>query len=177
MDTFYLILFAAGVIYAVVAFFLGDLIELRLTFGDRFPILSAAVIATFVTVFGVGGYVLERNSDLGGWSVAVVSFVSAIMMAAAVFLFVKWPQYKAEKSAEKSAREMIGKTAEVVNVIKHGTKGEILYEHDGVQHSAAAQIAGGETFRQGEIVRIVDVTSGTFVVEKVGKEHEKSMLA
>jgi membrane protein implicated in regulation of membrane protease activity len=177
MDTFYLILFAAGVIYAVVALFLGDLIELRLDFGDRFPFLSAAVIATFVTVFGVGGYVLERNSDLGGWSVAVVSFVSAIILAAAVFLFVKWPQYRAEKSAEKSAREMIGKTAEIVNVIKHGTKGEILYEHGGVQHSAPAETVGGVTVRQGDIVRIVGVASGTFVVEKIGKEHEKTMLA
>lgn len=166
MDTLYLILFAVGAIYAVIAIFLGDIFDFQWDFGGQFPFLSPTTIATFVTVFGGCGYVLERNTAWSGLWIVFLSFVTAIILAALMFLFVMLPLYKAEKSAAKSACDMIGKTAEVVTVIMHGAKGEILYEQGGVRLSAPARAMDGQTVKQGEIVRIVDVAGGTFVVEK-----------
>lgn len=172
MDTLYLLLFAIGVIYAVITIFLGDIFDFHLDFGGQFPFLSPTTIATFVTVFGGCGYVLERNTSWNGVLVAFISFASAVVSAILMFLFVMLPLYRAEKSAAKSAREMIGQTAEVVTVIMQGAKGEILYEQGGVRLSAPAMVADGQGIRQGELVRIVDVSSGTFVVEKIGKEKD-----
>lgn len=177
METLYLILFAVGAIYAVITIFLGDIFDFRLDFGGQFPFLSPTTIATFVTVFGGCGYVLERNTDWNGLLIAFLSFITADLLALLMFLFVMLPLYRAEKSAAKSALDMIGKTAEVVTVIMHGAKGEILYEQGGVRLSAPAKVADGETIRQGEIVRIVDVVSGTFIVEKIGKEREEQSWA
>lgn len=175
METLYLILFAAGAIYAVLTIFLGDIFDFQFDFGGQFPLLSPTTVATFVTVFGACGYVLERNTELGGLLIAFLSFVSAVILAGLMFLFIMLPLYKAEKSAAKSARDMIGRTAEVVTVIMHGTKGEILYEQGGVRLSAPARIAEGQTVKQGEIVQIVDVVSGTFVVKKADPGEKEAI--
>lgn len=173
METLYLIVFAIGAIYAVLALFLGDMIKLRLDAGGRFPLLSPAATATFLTVLGGCGFVLERSTVWDGLPVVFLSFVSAIILAGLMVMVVTWPRYKAEKEAAKAARDMIGRSAEMVTVIMHGTKGEILVEEGGVKLSASARVTDGQTVRQGETVRIVDVANGTFVVEKwTAKQNE-----
>src|SRR5690606_19828158 len=111
METLYLIVFAIGAIYAVLAVFLGDMIQLEQKFSNRYPLLSPAATAPFLTVFGGCGYVLERTTAWGGLPIAAFSFVSAIMLAGLVVLTVALPRYRAEKSAEKAARDMVGRSA------------------------------------------------------------------
>lgn len=176
MDNLYLLLFAAGVICAVVHVFLGGIFRASRNRGNRSVFLQPTALVTFVTVFGGSGYVLGRNADFGGWRIALLAIVIAIISMLLMVVFVLLPQSRAERSATGSAREMVGKTAEVVNVIMHGRKGEIVYDQDGEPVSAPALIAGGEPVRRGDVVRIVGVENGTLVVEKTERAERNAPL-
>jgi len=178
MDYLYLLLFAAGLICAVIRVFLGGIFDFPRQRGKRFPFLQPTALATFVTVFGGTGYVLGRSAGAGGWMKALLSFVTAVIASALMVAFVELPKRRAERSAGGSERELIGKTAEVATAIMHGRKGEIVFEHEGAQMSAPAVVAGEEAVRQGDTVRIVGVEkNGTFVVEKAGGEREELLRA
>ena len=169
----YLILFVVGVIYAVITIFLGDIFDFHFDVGGgSLPFLSPTTIGTFVTVFGGSGYVLSVNTDWNGMLIAAISIVSALFLTALMFLFVMLPLHRSEKSAARSAQDMVGQTAEVVTLIMDGSKGEIIYEQGGVRLSAPARITEGQPVKQGELVRIIGVASGTFIVEKIGMEME-----
>ena len=175
LETLYLILFIVGVIYAVITIFLGDIFNLQFDAGGgQLPYLSPTTIGAFVTTFGGVGYYLSMNAGWGAGIIALIALISALFLSSLMFFFVVLPLMRADKSAAKSAEEMIGKTAEVVTIIMDGSKGEIVYEQGGVRLSAPARIVDSGLVRQGEIVRIIDVISGTFIVEKLdtGKENQ-----
>lgn len=176
METVYLILFVVGVIYAVITVFLGDIFHLNFDAGGgHLPFLSPMTIGSFVTVFGGCGYFLSTSTELGGWTIAAASIVSALFLSSLMFIFVVLPLLRADKSAAKSAEEMIGKTAEVVTIIMDGSKGEIVYEQGGIRLSAPARITSGGTVKQGELVLITGVSGGTFIVEKMESGEERAV--
>lgn len=173
METMYLVLFIAGVIYAVATIFLGDMFDVQFGLGSgSLPVLSPTTIGTCVTVFGGTGYVLSVNSSWNNLLIAAVALIIALFLSMLLFLFVTLPLYKAEKNAALYAGKMIGQTAEVVTLIMNGSKGEIVYEQGGVRLSALANIMEGHEVKQGDFVRIVDVVSGTFIVEKIPPDKE-----
>jgi len=168
-----LILFIVGIIYAVITIFLGDIFDFHFdASGGHLPFVSPTTIGSFVTVFGGCGYFLSANTELNKLIIAGISIVSALFLATLMFFFVVLPLLRADKSAAKSAEDMIGKTAEVVTLIMGGLKGEILYEQGGVRLSAPARITSGGTVRQGELVKITGVSSGTFIVETMESGRE-----
>jgi membrane-bound ClpP family serine protease len=167
VETIYLVLFIVGIIYAVITIFLGDVFHLDIG-GGELPFLSPTTIGSFVTVFGGTGYVLSVNTHWHSILIAAIAIILALILATLMFVFVMLPLYRSEKSAAKSDKEMVGKTAEVVTSIMEGAKGEIIYEQGGMRLSAPAQAVNGQILKQGEMVLIMDVVSGTFVVEKIG---------
>lgn len=174
METVYLALFLIGLIYAIMSVFIGDIFDFHFDIGGgSLPFISPMTIASFITVFGGCGYMMSANTNWNGLVIAAVSIACALFFASLMFLFIMLPLYKAEKSAAHSAKEMIGQTAEVVTLIMDGSKGEIIYEQGGVRLSAPARIVEGQLVRQGELVRISDVVSGTFIVEKLGAGKEQ----
>lgn len=169
LETLYLIFFIAGILYAVIAIFLGDIFNFRFgVSGGRWPFVTPATAGAFVTVLGGCGYFLSANAGLNGFTVAAISIVSAIFFASLMFFIVVLPLLRAEKSAARSAEEMIGKTAEVVTLVMDGSKGEIVYEQGGIRLSAPAKITEGQSVKQGETVKITGLVSGTFIIEKAG---------
>jgi membrane-bound ClpP family serine protease len=167
MESLYLILFIIGLAYAVLTVFVGDIFHTHFDVGGgHLPFISPTTIGSFITVFGGIGYFLSTKTSFSGALIGGISIVIAIVVSALMFFFIVVPLLNAEKTAAYSAHEMIGRTAEVVTVIVENSKGEIIYEQGGSRLSAPAKTANGLTIKQGEVVTIVDVISGTFIVQK-----------
>lgn len=169
MEVVYLTLFIIGVAYAVLSVIFGDIFDIQFELGAAsLPIISPTTIAAFATVFGGSGYYLSANTGIHPIVIAGLSIMLSLLVTALLFFFVVLPLHNSEKTAAYSEKEMIGKTAEVVTLIEPGSKGEIVYEQGGSRLSAPASSHGQSgTIRQGELVVIVDVVSGTFIVEKL----------
>ncbi len=168
MENLYLILFIIGLVYAVLTVFVGDIFNIHFDLGGgQLPFISPTTIAAFVTVFGGIGYYLSEKTGLSGALIGGIAIVIAILVAGLMFFLVVVPLLNAEKTAAYSAHEMIGRTAEVITIIKDDSKGEIIYEQGGSRLSAPAKSINGLSIRQGEAVTIMDVTSGTFIVQKL----------
>ncbi|WEK54643.1 MAG: NfeD family protein [Candidatus Cohnella colombiensis] len=162
-------LFLIGLVYAVITIFIGDIFSFSFdASGGSLPYLSPTTIGSFLTVFGGCGYFLSVNTSLPGILIGIIASLTALCISALMFVFIVLPLIRSEKNAAKSSQEMIGKVAEVVTTIVEGSKGEIIYEQGGIRLSAPAKLTGhGEPITQGELVRIVDVVSGTFIVKQI----------
>ncbi len=168
MESLYLILFLVGFVYAVLTIFVGDIFNIHFDLGGgQLPFISPTTIAAFVTVFGGTGYYLSEKTGLSGALISGIAIVIAIIVSGLMFFFVVVPLLNAEKTAAYSAHEMIGRTAEVITIIQDNSKGEIIYEQGGSRLSAPAKSANGLSIKQGEAVTIMDVLSGTFIVQKL----------
>lgn len=168
VETIYLICFAIGFLYALVTIIFGSVFDVELGLdGGSLPFLSPITIASFITVFGGTGLFL---SSLFSWSTAIILLISialAVVGSLGMFLIVVVPLHKAQKSAAFSNKDMIGRFAEVATPIIKKERGEIIYEQGGSRLSAPALALDQKTIQQGEIVEIVDVVSGTFVVKEM----------
>jgi membrane-bound ClpP family serine protease len=166
MLTVYWILFAVGVVLAVVTILFGDIFD----FGaDHLPFLSPTVLASFLTVFGGTGAFLSISGNLPPLITAAISIVVALTLTSVILFAVILPLHRAQQSAAFSSKEMIGKMAEVITPIEPGKRGEIIYEQGGSRLSAPAKTLQDVRIEQGESVWIMDVVSGTFIVEKSGR--------
>lgn len=165
METVYWILFAVGVVLAVITILFGDVFDVV---SGGSPYLSPTVIAAFITVFGGTGAFLTITGGLSPFFTALISFVIALILTLVIMFAVILPLYRAQKSAAYSSKDMVGKLAEVITPIEPGMKGEIIYEQGGSRLSAPAKTLQNERIGQGESVWIMDVVGGTFIVEKAG---------
>ncbi len=168
METMYLILFIAGLAYAVLTIFIGDIFDFHFDLsGGHLPFISPTTIGAFITVFGGCGFFLSEKTGMNGILIAAISLILAMLVSIMMFFLVVVPLHKSEKSAAYSTSEMIGKTAEVITLIEGSLKGEIIYEQGGSRLSAPAKTADGSTVKQGDLVTIVGVVSGTFIVKSI----------
>ncbi len=166
METLMMVLFAAGVVYAILTAILGDVFGLEAHTGEL-PFLSPTIIATFVTVFGGLGYLLLHNTEWSALPIAGVAMMGALGVSAAVLFLVVLPLYAAQKGDALSVKGMIGCEAKVITSIEADRLGEIVYEQGGIRHNAPAKSAEDATIRSGARVRILDELAGTFVVEQI----------
>lgn len=164
METIMLVLFGLGIVFALLTAFAGDLFGLEASVGD-IPYLSPTVIATFLTVTGGAGYLLHANTAWSSLAVTGVSLVGSLGVSAAMLFLVVIPLNRAQKGDARSAKEMIGRTAEVVIPIEARRFGEIVYELGGTRHSAPAKSRSEQPILQGTQVRIIGESAGTFIVE------------
>jgi membrane-bound ClpP family serine protease len=170
LETIYLICFAIGFLYALATIIFGSVFDVEMGLdGGSLPFISPITIASFITVFGGTGLFL---SSLFPWAAVIILLISmalALVGAFGMFFIVVIPLHKAQKSAAFSNKDMIGKFAEVATSIIKKERGEIIYEQGGSRLSAPALTVDHKTILQGEIVEIVDVVSGTFVVKVLEK--------
>lgn len=161
-----MVLFAAGVGYAILATILGDVFGLGAHAGEL-PFLSPTIIATFVTVFGGLGYLMLHNTDWSPLPIAGIALIGALGVSTAVLLLVVLPLYAAQKGEALSAKGMIGCEAKVITSIEAERLGEIVYEQGGTRHNAPAKSTEAVTIQSGSRVRILDELAGTFLVERM----------
>ncbi|TFE30641.1 hypothetical protein [Cohnella luojiensis] len=166
METAMIILFGIGVVYAALTAIVGDLFGLEFHAGEL-PFLSPTIIATFMTVFGGIGYLLQHHTNWSVIPVTSLALLIALGVSSAILFLVVLPLQAAQKGTAHSSKEMIGLEAKVVISIEALRLGEIVYEQGGTRHNAPAKALEEETIPQGSQVRILDETAGTFVVEKI----------
>lgn len=170
METVYLICFIIGFLYAIISVVFGNVFDVDFGIdGGSLPFLSPTTIASFVTVFGGTGVFLSYVYALPTSIILLISLFLALAGATLMFFVVVMPLMKAQKSSAYSNRDMIGRNAEVSTVIVEDGRGEIIYEQGGSRLSSPALSYNGKTIRQGDLVEIVDVISGTFVVKRVNE--------
>jgi hypothetical protein len=178
LDTVYVILLGIGFIYAVLILVgqgIGelDIPDVDIDAGDvpsfdhgevGLPSISPMSIASFATAFGAFGII---SSQLFGAS-NVVSLFWALggglvvgVIAQLLFIFVFSPQ----TSSLRSRGDVVGLTGEVVIPIPENGVGQIAVVARGsrVTHSARAQ--SGQSFKQGDLVRVVELVGSVAFVE------------
>ena len=166
MSIVYTVSFAIGIIYAIVSSFGIFDFDVDADFEGDFPILSPIIIASFLTVFGGLGLLLDYQSTMSSLGVALIAVVAAIVIAILLFFLVVLPMAKAERSTAYSEKEMIGQLAEVITPITKGGHGEIIYTQGGSRLSGPATSHEDKRIDSGDIVEITDVAGGMFIVRK-----------
>ncbi len=166
MAIVYTVSFAIGIIYAIVSSFGLFDFDVDADFQGDFPILSPIIIASFLTVFGGLGLLLNYQSSITPLNAALISVAAAIIIAVLLFFLVVWPMSKAERSTAHSEKDMVGQFAEVITPINKGGHGEIIYTQGGSRLSAPATTHEDKRIGIGEMVEVTEVTGGMFVVRK-----------
>jgi len=174
----YLVLVGIGFLYALLSL-LGhsigelDLPDLDVDAGDvpsfdhgevGLPSISPMSIASFVTAFGAFGLVSSQLFEAppgisllfaagGGLGVGVIVQL--------IFIYVFSPQ----TSSLRTHKDVIGSTAEVITSIPDGGVGQIALVARGSRVTYSARTNSGQIFKQGEIVRVVEIIGSIAFVE------------
>jgi hypothetical protein len=126
--------------------------------------ISPMSIASFVTAFGAFGLI---SSQLFGAS-AATSLIFAVggglvvgIIAQLLFIFVFSPQ----TSSLRTQKDVVGSTAEIITAIPAGGTGQIALVARGVRVTYSARSRTGQTFKQGEVVRVVELVGSVAFVE------------
>lgn len=173
METIYLICFIVGFVYAVFSVIFGNVFDFDFDMnGGSLPYFSPITIASFITVFGGTGMFLTHFIGLPYFFVLLFSIIAAVVISLLMMFLVVVPLLKAQKSAAFSDRDMIGRYGEVSTPILGSQRGEIIYEQGGSRLSSPALSVNKVDIGVGEVVEIVDVVSGTFVVKKLAELSE-----
>jgi membrane-bound ClpP family serine protease len=176
MFTIFQIAFYTGILYAVVAFLLGEILHFTDLHGDlhtdgniqSFTVspLKPSTIATFVTTFGgVGMMLMKLNKG------AVLAFGAAVgsglIMACIIYFFVIIPLYKAQSTAIEDHEKLKGLEALVITPIFENGFGEISYTVKNNTFNAPAKHVGKSYLSVGEKVFIAYVEDNVFYVDSI----------
>lgn len=167
MNIFFWVCFGVGVGYTVIAFLLGEVINIfdfdtDIDFGGTVSPLKPSVIAAFITVFGGSGLLLTRVLPLYG-----TLPLSALLGAAVAFLmyrFVIVPLAKAQNTSAVEIQSLIGHAAKVTEKIFQGGYGQITYYVNGNTYSSPAKAEDGSQIDRGAGVEIIYIQDNTYYV-------------
>jgi membrane protein implicated in regulation of membrane protease activity len=130
--------------------------------------LSPVTIATFATAFGGTGMVLDRIG-LPGFLSVLASTAAGGMIAAAVFYLFYRVFRITQSTSGVSARQAIGREAEVIVTIPEKGVGEIAYVLGGRRFNAPARTEDGSGLHSRSLVVIVGRTGAVLVVRASAK--------
>lgn len=183
------ICFGVGIGYTVLAFLLGEVLDLG-DFGSEidadfdldfdldididtdFDIstgsgpgvspLKPACIAAFITVFGGSGILL-----LPHFSHLLTVFLAGLlglMVAFLLYRFIIVPLHKAQNTSAVEKQSLIGSNAKVTEKIPQGQFGKITYYVNGNTYSAPAKSSDGNEIPRNTDVQIVHIDRNTYFV-------------
>lgn len=170
------IAFYTGILYAVVAFLLGEILHFSDLHGDlhidgniqSFTVspLKPSTIATFVTTFGgVGMLLMKLNKG------AVLAFIAAVgfglIMSCLIYFCVIIPLYKAQNTAITDHEKLKGLEAVITSPILENGFGEISYTVKNNSFNAPAKHVGKSYLGVGEKVFIVYIEDNVFYVDSI----------
>jgi len=139
--------------------------------GESMPTmspLSPVTIATFATAFGGTGMVLDRIG-LPGFLGVLASTAAGGMIAAAVFYLFYRVFRITQSTSGVSARQAIGREAEVIVTIPEKGVGEIAYVLGGRRFNAPARTEDGSGLHSRSLVVILGRTGAVLVVRASAK--------
>jgi len=174
MEALFWACLAGGVLYAIVAIVLGDVISQAMDGAldflslEGWPWLQPMTLVGGITVFGGAGLLLDEYTGLGPGGVLVLALLLAVVLGAGVYFFYVKPMQNTENSTGYSVQDMSGKLAEVLVPVPASGYGEIVIRMGpaGVTNQMA-QSFDGEPIEAGAKVVIVEVKSGELYVSKV----------
>jgi membrane-bound ClpP family serine protease len=179
LDTTYLIFLAIGFIWAVLIllgqgvgeFDIGP--DIDIDTGDvpsfdhgqvGLPSISPMSIASFITAFGSFGTISRQlfgASPVASLIYALGGGIIIAVVAQLLFIFVFSPQ----TSSLRSRRDVVGLTGEVIIPIPDGGAGQIAVVSRGTRATYSARAKAGQTFKQGDLVRVVELAGSVVFVE------------
>lgn len=169
MRTLYYILFSIGVIYTLVTFVLGGILD-GLDIGGEGGFegflggLKPAVIVSFITVFGGIGILTINNYP---WYISAgISAASGVTVALLINRLVIKPLYGAQNTSIPEREELIGIKAKVVDAIEENGFGSITYRCNGNIYKSTAKSLKGQPIEQGKIVYIIKIEKRIFYVNE-----------
>jgi membrane protein implicated in regulation of membrane protease activity len=169
---------AFGLIFLLVMLFVGDVFggdhdihvgDIGAGHGDighdAGPgFLSARIMSSFLTAFGVGGMV-ARYYGLSHPASAGCGVVSGLAMSGLVYQFAK-VLYSQQASSEVRMTRLIGKTAEVTVGIPQGGMGQVTMEYGGERTTQIARSKDGGAIAPGTEVVVTDLRGDSIIVER-----------
>jgi len=167
--TIFLILTGAGFIFLLASLLLGDLFD-QLGLGvlstdagtDSVGLLDSRVISIFLTAFGAFGAI----SVSVGFGVAVSSLfglAGGFVLGGLAFYFGRL-LYHQQASSSISARQLVGRLAEVTVTIQPGGVGQISCRVGEERVEKLARSTGGIVIKPGAIVLIEEVSGDAVIV-------------
>lgn len=182
--------FYTGVLYTVISFVLGHLLDFAGVGGDvdgdidvdggidsDFDLhgdmagmsvspLKPITIAAFVTVFGGTGMILLKNNYS-----AFVSLAAALVLGFAtsylLYRLIIVPLYRAQNTSAVSQAALVGSLAYAALPMKDKSYGKIRYTVEGNTYSAPAISVDGRVIAKGVPVVIIDIKKNTFYVKEI----------
>ncbi|OGO77873.1 MAG: hypothetical protein A2Y23_11195 [Clostridiales bacterium GWB2_37_7] len=178
--------FYTGVLYTVISFLLGQLLDfagvggevdtdmdIDLDGGSQGDATGASVspikpvtIEAFVTVFGGTGMILLKNNYS-----ALISLMAAAAMGLTIsyllYRLIIVPLHNAQSTSAVSQRELVGSLAYTVLPMKDERFGKLRYTVEGNTYSAPAKSVDGKMIAKGVPVVIIDIKKNIFYVKEV----------
>jgi membrane protein implicated in regulation of membrane protease activity len=124
-------------------------------------ILSARIMASFLTAFGVGG-ALARYYGISQVASTGVGIVAGVAMSGVVYQFAKL-LYSQQASSELHMQDLIGVSAEVSVAIPEGGVGQVVLSAGGQRSEHIARASDGRAIPRGTRV-VVTALGGDWVV-------------
>lgn len=160
-DVLFLVIGAVGALLLIVGLVIGDVFDGVLPESDW---LSMTAIATWLTAFGFGAYVIDERSPLPTIIAVIVGAAAGFALG---YVALRWSRSLATMAtdATPTAADLTGRHGRVITAIPPRSSGEILVRMGGqpVKLTAVAGSGQGETFERGTEVVVVDVLSSTRV--------------
>lgn len=126
--------------------------------------ISPMSLASFVTAFGAFGLTSSLMFEVSpGTSLiyAVGGGLAVGVIAQLLFIYVFSPQ----TSSLRTQQDIVGLTAEVITPIPDGGVGQVALVVKGTRATYSARTKPGQTFKQGELVQIVEFVGSIVFVE------------
>lgn len=170
------ICFLTGVLYAIVSFILGQLLDFMDIDGDidipgdlnLFTVspLKPIIITAFVIVFGGIGTICIMNK-LNSILSSIIATSSGLLVSFIIYRFVVIPLYRAQNTSAISQSELIGSTGKLILAIKGNYYGTIRYTRLGNTYTSPAKSINGEDIEKGEAVIIMEIKNNIYYVKKI----------
>lgn len=182
--------FYTGVLYTLISFVLGHLLDFAGVNGHvdthvdmnmhgdggvdfhghvsdaSVSPLKPVTIAAFVTVFGGTGMILMKNS-YGAAAALGAATGLGLAVSYMLFRFIIVPLSRAQNTSAISQFELIGSLAHAVLPMKDEVFGKISYTVEGNTYSAPAKSVDGAAIPKGVPVVIIDIKKNIFYVKEV----------
>jgi membrane protein implicated in regulation of membrane protease activity len=169
MQTFFYICFGVGVGYTIIAFIIGEALDIfdfdtDLDMDASVSPLKPSVAAAFLTVFGGVGVIFVNRSGL--WVSLMIAAALGALSAFAMYRFVIVPLHRAQNTSAVEQQSLVGLAAAVTEMIPQGGYGKITYHVNGNTYSSPAKAEDGGGIARNEKVQIIYIQKNTYYVRK-----------
>ena len=174
---FYLVCFLVGFGLSALAFLAGS-VHLHLPHLDihhgihvphgpqgmrgsvEMPWFNFGTVAAFLAWFGGTGYLLERYYSFWFVTALVLSILSGLAAASAVFWFLAKVLLSREAPLDPADYDMVGVLGRLSVPIRPGGTGELIYSQEGTRRVAGARSEDGAAIPKGVEVMVTRYEKG-----------------